>query len=137
MMIAEIELGDVPEANASRLGFSRWAVRHGEEALSWGELAERVQRRAHALAEAGIGQDDIVALALPNSNTVYEFTFALWKLGATPMPVSAKLPAAELHGVLQAAEAKWVVTAQPSITAQGVLRMGPRCPVVRRGTGRS
>jgi bile acid-coenzyme A ligase len=120
-MIAEIELGDVPQANASRLGARRWAVRHGNEALSWGELAERVQRRAHALAEAGIGQDDIVALALPNSNTVYEFTFALWKLGATPMPVSAKLPAAELHGVLQAAEAKWVVTAQPGITAQGVL----------------
>jgi len=104
-----ILLGDVPAVNAARLGAERWAVRHGEEVLTWGELASRALRRAHALAEIGVGKDDFVVLALPNGNAFFEWTYAIWKLGATPMAVSYRLPAQELTAVIAAAEAKYIV----------------------------
>lgn len=44
--MVDVLLGDVPERNAARLGPDRWAVRHGEDVLAWGVLAERVLRRS-------------------------------------------------------------------------------------------
>ena len=38
-MTETVLLGDVPERNALRLGGERWALRHGEDVLAWGELA--------------------------------------------------------------------------------------------------
>ncbi|MCW1431873.1 AMP-binding protein [Novosphingobium sp. JCM 18896] len=120
--MAEVLLGDVPERNAARLGADRWAVRHGEDVLSWGELAERALRRAHALAGQGVAQGDRVVLALPNANAFYEWTFALWKLGATPTVVSPRLPAAELVAIVALAEPRAVVAADPALrSALGAL----------------
>lgn len=107
--MAEVLLGDVPERNAARLGADRWAVRHGDEALGWGELAGRTQRRAHALATRGVGRGDRVVLALPNGNAFYELTFALWKLGATPTVVSPRLPPAELRAIVELADPRLVI----------------------------
>ncbi|MFA7601592.1 MAG: AMP-binding protein [Novosphingobium sp.] len=115
--MAEVLLGDVPERNAARLGAERWAVRHGEEVLTWGELAERALRRAHALAGQGVGQGDRVVLALPNGNAFFEWTFALWKLGATPTVVSPRLPVAELRAIVELAEPRAVVAADADLCA--------------------
>lgn len=115
--MAELLLGDVPERNAARLGPGRWAVRHGEEAIAWGELAERSLRRAHALAAQGVAQGDRVVLGLPNGNAFYELTFAVWKLGATPTVVSPRLPPAELRAILDLADAKAVIAADPGLQA--------------------
>ena len=113
--MAQILLGDVPERNAARLGPERLAIRHGEDVLSWGELADRSLRRAHALAAQGVEQGDRVVLALPNCNAFYELTFAIWKLGATPTVVSPRLPFAELSAILELAEPKAVVAADPGL----------------------
>jgi len=78
----------VPAFHAARLGPERWALRHGEDVVSWGELDRRSTRRAWALKAAGVVKDDLVTLSLPNGAAFYEFTFALWKLGATPHVVS-------------------------------------------------
>lgn len=115
--MAELLLGDVPERNAARLGAERWALRHGDAVLSWGELAERALRRAHALAAHGIGQGDRVVLALPNGNAFFELTYALWKLGATPTVVSPRLPAAELEAIVTLAEPRAVIAADPALQA--------------------
>ena len=108
-------LGDIPERNAARLGPERWALLHDGDRLTWGELAERVRRRAHALAAHGVGQGDQVVLALPNCNAIHELTFALWKLGATPTMVSARLPAAELAAIVELAEPRAVIAADPAL----------------------
>ena len=113
--MAEIQLGDVPEANAARLGADKWAVRHGEDVLSWHALAERARRRARALSAAGVGVGDRVVLALPNSNALFELTFALWKLGATPTMVSARMPRAELEAIVALAEPRAVIAADPEL----------------------
>jgi bile acid-coenzyme A ligase len=64
------------------------------------ELASRVNRRARTLAKAGVRAGDFVAIALPNCPAFLELSFAAWALGATPAPLSHKLPAAELEGIL-------------------------------------
>ncbi|MBM3595931.1 MAG: AMP-binding protein, partial [Alphaproteobacteria bacterium] len=113
--MAEILLGDLPEANAARLGAERWAIRHGDDVLSWGALADGARRRARALAAAGVAPGERVVLALPNCNALFELTFALWKIGATPTMVSARLPRAELEAIVQLAEPRAVVVADAAL----------------------
>jgi bile acid-coenzyme A ligase len=75
----------------------------------------RANRRAWALKKLGVQQDDIVALVLPNENAVFEFAFAIWKLGATPAVVSSRLPMSELRAVLQLANPRVVVARDPKV----------------------
>jgi bile acid-coenzyme A ligase len=107
--MTDLLLGDVPEYQAARLGGDRWAVRHDDDVLTWAELADRALHRARALAAAGVGQDDFVVLVLPNSNAIYELTFALWKLGATPAIVPPRLPLAELLPLVESIRPRLVV----------------------------
>lgn len=73
------------------------------------ELAERVNRRARVLQKAGVVEGDFVAIALPNSPAFLELAFATWALGATPAPLSHKLPAAELAGILELLQPRLIV----------------------------
>jgi bile acid-coenzyme A ligase len=104
-------MGMAPSYQARRRGRDSWCLRHADEVLSWAELDERSTRRANALASVGVGQDDLVMLALPNSNALFELTFAAWKLGATPSVVSAALPIAELAGLVELAAPAALVAA--------------------------
>ena len=113
--MAQVLLGDVPERNAGRLGPDRWAIRDDADVITWGELAQRTTRRARALAAHGVAPGDRVVLALPNANAFFELTFALWKLGATPTVVSPKLPAAELRAIVELAEPRAVIAADPAL----------------------
>jgi bile acid-coenzyme A ligase len=101
--------------NAARLGASAPALRYGDDEVSWGELDRRSTRRAWALKSAGVVKDDLVTLALPNGPTVFEFTFALWKLGATPHVVSWRLPERELAAILEVARPRLAVASDPAL----------------------
>ncbi|MDT7570325.1 MAG: bile acid-coenzyme ligase [Actinomycetota bacterium] len=68
------------------------------------ELDLASNRLARAYAELGVGQDDLVTIGLPNSVEYFVACAAVWKLGATPQPVSAKLPPAELAAVVDLAD---------------------------------
>lgn len=81
-------------------GPERPAVTVGERTVTRGELERTTNRLARAYAALGVGQDDFVALALPNSIAFIEALMAVWKLGATPMPVSYRLPHAELQALI-------------------------------------
>src|SRR5258708_32242942 len=54
-------------------------------------LGRGANRRARAFAARGVKPGDFVAIGLPNSNTFFETTFAVWKLGATPTSLSWRL----------------------------------------------
>ncbi len=110
-----ISHGEVPAHFAARLGLERWALKHGSEVVTWAELDWRSTRRAWALKGEGVGQDDLVTLSLPNGAAFFEFTFALWKLGATPHVVSWRAPRAELAAILETARPRLVVTADPAL----------------------
>jgi len=113
--MTEVLLGDVPERNRARRGDGQWAVRHGDDVLTWGELADHSLRHAHALAAQGVSQGDRVVLSIPNSNAFFEFTYAIWKLGATPTVVSHRLPRPEFEAILALAEPKAVIAADQSL----------------------
>ncbi|MDJ0768941.1 MAG: AMP-binding protein [Ilumatobacter sp.] len=85
------------------------ALTCGDVTLSWREFDRRTNRLARAFAALGVGADDLVTIALPNSTAFFESAFAVWKLGATPQPVSAKLPDRELEEIVELADSKLVV----------------------------
>jgi bile acid-coenzyme A ligase len=85
------------------------ALTCGDVTLSWSELDRRTNRLARAYAELGVSADDLVTIALPNSTEFFEAALATWKLGATPQPVSAKLPGRELEEIVELANSKLVV----------------------------
>ena len=110
-----IPMGELPAYQARRLGGQRWCLRHGDAVLTWSELDSRSTRRAWALKALGVVRNDIVVLALPNSNALFEWTFAIWKLGATPSMVSWRLPPHELRAILDVARPKAVVASDPAL----------------------
>jgi bile acid-coenzyme A ligase len=81
--------------------------------LTRAALDSRANRMARALAARGIGQDDVVALVLANGPANIVFAFALWKLGASPLPISNKLPQKELLAILELAQPRLVVGPRP------------------------
>jgi bile acid-coenzyme A ligase len=77
------------------------------------ELEQRTNRLARAYQHYGVGQDDLVTIALPNGIEFYEAALAVWKLGATPQPVSARLPRLEREAIVELANPTLVVGTEP------------------------
>ncbi len=69
--------------------------------LTRAELDRSTNRLARAYAERGVGVGDFVTMMLPNSVEWIQAAVACWKLGAVPQPLSARLPAVELAGLLE------------------------------------
>ena len=113
--MALIMLAEIPARGAAKHGRDAWAIRHGDDVITWGELADRSLRRAHALRNRGLGVGDLVTLALPNGSQIYEWLFALWRIGATPHVVSYRLPEAELRAIIEVAKPAMVVASDPQL----------------------
>jgi bile acid-coenzyme A ligase len=77
--------------------------------LTWAELHARTNRIAHAMAARGVREGDLVTIALPNGFGFVETVWATWKLGATPQPVSFRLPRAELDAVVELANPRLLI----------------------------
>jgi len=92
----------------------RAAVVCGEHTLTRSELERAANRMAHDLAQRGVGHGDFVTVALPNSLDWFVAYVAIWKLGAVPQPVSAKLPARELAAIVELANSKVVIGVDPA-----------------------
>lgn len=92
----------------------RTALIVDEIAVSYAELDARSNRRARKLAAQGVGAGDFVTVALPNGLRFYETVFAIWKLGAVPNVVAAKLPAPEMQAILDLARPVLYVGTPPA-----------------------
>ena len=91
----------------------RIAVRHDGDANSYAALDLRANRLARAFAARGVGPGTLVTLALPNSIEFFAACLATWRLGATPQPVSSRLPERERHAIVALAQPALVVGAPP------------------------
>jgi bile acid-coenzyme A ligase len=96
---------------------ARVAVVHEGLTISRGELDRRSNRLARAFAARGVKEGDLVTLALPNGMSFFEATLAAWKLGATPQPISARLPLRERRAIVELASPALVVGAPPGAYA--------------------
>lgn len=77
------------------------AIAHEEASITFAELEASTNRLARAYQELGVGKDDFVMVGLANGIEFFEACFAAWKLGATPLPVSAKLPVYERLAIIE------------------------------------
>lgn len=91
----------------------RTALIVDDVSITYDELDARSNRRARMLAAHGVGQGDFVTVALPNGLEFYETSFALWKLGAVPNIVAAKLPRLEMEAILDIVRPKLFVGTPP------------------------
>jgi bile acid-coenzyme A ligase len=66
-----------------------------------GELNRFTNLLARAYAELGVGQGDYVTIVMSNTIEWVQAVLAVWKLGAVPQPLSARLPDAELAALLE------------------------------------
>ena len=87
----------------------RVAISHEGETITWSELEWETNRLARVYADLGVGQDDFVTIALPNGIEFFKATLATWKVGATPQPVSARLPKFERDQIIEVGAPKLVV----------------------------
>src|SRR3979490_1003453 len=96
-----IPIADVPRWYAERKPKDTVAVSHGEDMLTWEQLERGANARARAFAAKGVKPGNFVAIGLPNGNTFFETSFAVWKCGATPTSLSWRLPRGEAAAVLE------------------------------------
>lgn len=85
------------------------ALVHEDSTMTWRELDAETNRLARAYAALGVGHNDFVTIALPNSIEFFLACFATWKVGATPQPVSAKLPQFERDQLVEVGQPKLIV----------------------------
>ena len=93
--------------------------------ITYGELDRRSNRLARAYQAAGVTVDSLVTIGLPNSIEFYEVLLAVWKCGATPQPVSYRLPTHEREAVISLAQPSLVVGVNPTeVSGRPVLPAG-------------
>jgi bile acid-coenzyme A ligase len=104
----------------------------GEVTLTRAELVAAVERVAAGFAERGVGEGSWVTLVLPNGIGFVEAALAAWLLGATPQPISRRLPPGERAAIIALADPALVVaeTAEtpeaarrPTLTAADITRV--------------
>ena len=92
---------------------ARTALVHEGASLTWGELEARTNRLARAYQALGVKKDDFVTIALPNGIEFFEACLATWKAGATPQPVSSRLPKFERDQIVEVGAPSLVVGVDP------------------------
>ncbi len=86
----------------------RVAIYHEGDVITWRELEHATNRLARVYESMGVGQDDYVTIALPNGIEFFMSTIATWKVGATPQPVSARLPQFERDQIVDVGKPKLI-----------------------------
>ena len=105
----------------------RPAITHAGESITRKEFDRRSNRLARAYSELGVQENDLVTVALPNSIEAYLAYAAIWKLGATPQPISARLPALEREAIINLVDPSLVVGAEASDRAWVPARFEAAC----------
>ena len=113
--MSETPLGTVV-GNLAHAAPHRAALTCGTDTVSRAALEARTNRLARAYRELGVTPDSFVTIGLPNSIEFFEAVLAVWKLGATPQPISSRLPTAERRAIIDLANPSLVVGVEPSET---------------------
>jgi long-chain acyl-CoA synthetase len=103
-----VPLAALPETRAAAQPDAP-AIADEAVALDNAAFADRVARAAALLARVGVGQGDVVAIALPNRLELIISLFAVWRLGAAATPVNPALTPAEMQYQVDDAGAKVVI----------------------------
>lgn len=102
----------------------RIAVTIAGDSITRRELDLASNRLARAYDRLGVGQDDYVTIGLPNSIEFFVAAFAAWKCGATPNPISWRLPLAEAQGIVDLVQPALVVGGPAELVARARVEPG-------------
>ncbi len=91
----------------------RVAIDHEGTRATRGELERASNRLARDYARRGVREGDLVTLGLPNGIEFFTACLATWKLGATPQPISARLPRLERRAILALAHPALAIGVEP------------------------
>jgi bile acid-coenzyme A ligase len=91
----------------------RVAIDHHGAQVTWAELDARTNRLARHYQSLGVAPDSFVTIALPNGIAFFEACFAAWKAGATPQPISSRLPKLERDQIVELGQPALVVGCAP------------------------
>ncbi|HJS86881.1 MAG TPA: acyl-CoA synthetase [Acetobacteraceae bacterium] len=97
-------------ARAALVYPERVAIIHGERRYTYAAFLERSRRLASALARAGVGKGDTVAIMAPNIPEMLEAHNGVPMLGAVLCPINTRLDAAAIAFILEHGEAKVLLT---------------------------
>lgn len=111
----------------------RPALTVGGETLSRRQFVEQAGNLARALAERGVVKDDVVSIVLPNSVDLVLALFATLWVGATPQPLSDRLPSAERDAILDLAQPALVVGDNGSYAGPTLARADIRAAAAQTG----
>ena len=116
---------------AAHVAPHRIAVVHGARRITYAQFLERSRRLAGALAQAGVGKGDTVAILAPNIPEMLEAHNAVPGLGAVLCPINTRLDAAAVAFILQHGEAKVLLTDREysPVVARALAQL-PRRPLV-------
>jgi bile acid-coenzyme A ligase len=110
---------------------SRAAITCGEHSMTRAELEAAADALARQLLEDGVKHGEMVTIALPNSIDWFVAVVASWKIGATPQPVSSRLPARELAAIVDLADPRVILGVEPDAFVDRICRpLGYVAPIV-------
>jgi long-chain acyl-CoA synthetase len=98
---------------------ARPCVRDDEMALTYAELAARVDSFAAQLADLGIGRGDVLAVMLPNRVELLVALMSAWRLGAAATPINPSFTEVEATYQIDDAGAALVVNDGPGAPSAG------------------
>jgi fatty-acyl-CoA synthase len=97
-------------ARSAAIHPDRVALVHGPLRRTWRQTYERCVRLAGALAAAGIGRGDTVAVVGANTPELFEAHFAIPMAGAVLNAINTRLDAASIRFILEHGEARLLFT---------------------------
>ncbi|WP_235907763.1 acyl-CoA synthetase [Siccirubricoccus phaeus] len=118
-------------ARAARIYPHRTAVIHGARRITYAQMAERAQRLASALAQAGIRPGDVVAILAPNTPEMLEAHYGVPLAGAVLCTINIRLDAASIGFILRHSHARaFLVDSEWAPIARVALADVPDPPVL-------
>lgn len=84
---------------------------------NWGEVSDRIGRTAAALRDLSLADGDRVALLMPNSDTMFEYLFAVAWAGGVVVPLNQRLAPPEISHALEDCGARILVTTQDFVAS--------------------
>lgn len=89
----------------------RPALTFESEVINYAELDQMANQFGRHLTALGVASGDFVTVASPNGPEFIVAVAGCWKIGATPQPVSARLPGRELEAIVDLAKSAAIVGA--------------------------
>jgi len=102
-----VNFSRIVQAHAAREPH-RLAVVYGESRISYGQLAERTNRLAAALAGAGVGAGTVVSVLMKNSVAFLEIALAVSEAGGVLLPINFRLAREEVTYIANHADARMI-----------------------------